>query len=385
MSGIPADCISTAELCGMVRANKALLKAAIARFEEARQSDAKVLREWAESDSRDDGGTTVVGDQAIHELERMAIARLVLMALHDGRIELNYLDERTGERLRFDSGNFPDNTTGLRDLAAGGPPMFGPHEYRNVLPFLTREKALAWLKHEFESLANAPLPSGFVTIQAIENRLTRYLTKKGKTAEGVVMPYTDKFGNWINSQNEQSGRMMALARNLIWNALSEGRLACEYWRMDIGFRLEISGADWSKTGEAHGRGLLGLRLPPDISNLLAAGVDLQSNAALFGNLIFDKQKVDEFLDLMAPHPAAGEVGGFRNQAQLAAEKSARGFFQSLGPYDPKSEYRTKPQAIAAARKTFPHLSEKAAERAWQNGAHESRKRSGAKRKLTREN
>lgn len=300
--GIPVGCITTFELCAMVHANKSLLKEAIKRFEAAKPGAASQLREWAESDSRSDGGTAVVGAAASDELERMAVARFVLVALHDGRIELFHRDPATGERIRFDSRHFDDSVSGYHDIRTGISPLFGSHEYRDLLLFLPRGAAEAWVQREFQSLARAPFPAGYITREHLLNRLSLYCGQKKDIAQGVVVPGTDQFGNWTNSENETEGRLRAQVERYVLEALKNGTLRAAFWRADSGLLLQLEPQEWRDLPGDGGRACLRLRIPPDLGRALSAGADMRGEAVMFNHLIFARDAAEAFLQDHAPRP-----------------------------------------------------------------------------------
>jgi hypothetical protein len=301
-SGIPAECITTAEMCAMVHANRALLKEALERFAAEKPGVTRKLRERAESDSRSDGGEAMVGVAAADELDQMAVAQFVLMALHDGRVELVHRDPANGERIRFDARHFQDSVTGYHDIRMGTAPLFGPHEYRDLLLFLPRGTAEEWVRREFQSLARAPFPPGFVKWEYIQKRLALYCGQKKDFAHGVVVPGTDQFGNWTNSEDETEGRLRAQVERHVLEALKSGTLRAAFWRADSGLLLQLKPDEWCVLPGDGGRACLRCQIPPDLGRALSAGADMNGEAVMFNHLIFARDAAEAFLRDHAPRP-----------------------------------------------------------------------------------
>lgn len=84
-------------------------------------------------------------------------------------------------------------------------------------------------------------------------------------------------------------------------------------------------------------------------------------------------------DVKRKWPASDDpsAGGPKSQKEFATEKAVEEFIRLRGPKNGAGE--TKQDVLDAARKKYPGLSERAYNRAWDKGAHESRKAPGAPR------
>jgi hypothetical protein len=316
MTGIPVDCITTAELCELVLANQPLLRKAKDVYEAAYPKEARLQKECIEATSGDGVERNYSPEQAALELRSNACANFVLDALSAGRIELHYRDEKTGERLRYDHSAFQSDGFALFDIRCGGAPLFAQAQEHTATPFISRDVAKAWIDWEFRSLASAPFPEGFVSIELVENRVDTYCRKKGDIAHGRTFG-TDAFGNWTQrGHDEFKGRLRNQVHLHILKALQDGRIACEYWRADTGARISATKEEWGALDE-HGIGKLRLRLHPNMQRLHDEGHMLDASVR-FGTLIFERLGVERFLEDMAPRPA-GETQPPRVALELAEQ------------------------------------------------------------------
>ena len=97
-------------------------------------------------------------------------------------------------------------------------------------------------------------------------------------------------------------------------------------------------------------------------------------------IFFKKTEVEIFLNDIDVKSVAGSNGGLRNATQRSDENRAAEYFKSLGRAGTPQTPQTKKTCLDEASRQFATLSGRALERAWQNGAHASRKAPGAKRK-----
>ncbi len=210
MQGIPIDCVSTAEICEWIFENPLLARSVVSHFTANNPKAVAELRETYEDQNftDSDGNTWQPSSDFDSALCYKAVSNYVFQAVKKGQITLQYRESGSSERFRFDASLFDDNF-GPSDIALGTPPLWNAEQFDGYSLFAPRDEAITWLQSIPLIPQNYSMPHGFVVMEYLVNRLIKYCVAKKDIAEGVVIPGTDSFGNWVNSSDEFAGRLQA--------------------------------------------------------------------------------------------------------------------------------------------------------------------------------